>query len=120
MSFSSDEVKIKIKEFLDTNEKIKDLKKELKELTQKKQQRELEIKEWMITNEKQQIKSDLGNIVLYNKKVSKGGFSKDTIKEKISNEMGELVNHSQLEKLTENLFKKEFDIQEALKIVKKN
>lgn len=120
MSGSSEDFKVKIASFLDTNEKIKNLKKELKDLTQKKQRFEEEIKNWMISNEKQQIKSELGNIVLYNKKVSKGGFSKDLVKEKISNEMGELVNHDKLEKLAENLFKKEFDVQEALKVVKKN
>lgn len=111
----SEELKVKTKEFLDINEQIKELKKTLKELTEKKQQHEKEIKEWMISNEKQQIKSDLGNIVLYNKKVSKGSFTKDIVKEKITNQMGNVQN---LDKLTEELFKKETTFEEALKIVK--
>lgn len=114
---SSDDFKLKIKQFLEVNDQIKTLRKELKERLQEKQKHEDEIKEWMIANEKQQIKSDFGNIVLYNKKVSKGGFSKDHIREKIENELG---NSSKAEQLTENLFKKEFELQEALKIVKKN
>lgn len=105
----------KIKEFLDVNEQIKELKKTLKDLTEKKKQRENEIKEWMISNEKQQIQSSIGKIVLYNKKVSKGGFSKDLVKEKITNQIGNVKN---LDRLTEELFKKEYDVQEALKIVK--
>jgi hypothetical protein len=104
-----------IKNYLELTETIKNLRKDLKDLVTKKKEYELKIKEWMVSNGQQQIKSDSGKIVLYTKKVSKGSFTKEAIKEKLSKKINDPVKTDQL---TEHLCEKEFVMEEAIKVVK--
>lgn len=104
-----------IKNYLELTETIKNNRKDLKDLLAKQKEYELKIKEWMVLNGQQQIKSDSGKIVLYTKKVSKGSFTKEAIKEKLLKKINDPVK---TEQLTEHLCEKNFVMEEAIKVVK--
>lgn len=103
--------------FIETQKSLGDLRKQVLTLKKTCDKLESEIKEYMTNNELDSISIKGGEIVLYNKKVSKT-FSKENIVENLKNELNGDTNKA--EKLADSILKnKIFNLEPKVKAVLK-
>lgn len=102
-----------VKEYSEIIKRSKELKSELKDLKKKQTELEEQIKQIMEKSNSHQ----LGNVILYKKKVFKSEIDKKTVRDKIGKEIGDPIK---TDNLTEEIFKKEISYKNLVKIIDKN
>jgi predicted amino acid racemase len=100
-----------IEEYSLVTKEINELKMKLRDLKKKSMELESEIIETMQKENTEQ----LGNVVLYKKKVFKAELDKKTVRDKIASQLHDPVK---TDNLTEQLFRKEVTYKDTIKVVK--
>ena len=111
-----DSVNELFKEYIEISKEIQELRQKQKDLKDKTNKIEKAIKEYMKNNDMDSIALRDDEIVLYNKKVSQT-FKKETITEKLTEELSDPVKAEELAKsIVEN---KKFLLENKIKVVMK-
>lgn len=116
---SSSQIQAKFSEYINLNRELSNMRKQQKEIKNKADALEKQIKEYMTNNDMDSISLKEGEIVLYSKKISQT-FKKESIVEKLT----EKLNDSQkAEELAQSIVSnKKFLVEDKIKAVikKKN